>query len=343
MMGAALGAAATTALPGAVAAAPRIPIGAACNHYVLGTDQAYRAALARHVDVIVPEGAMKWDYIRPKPDAFDFEPAAPTAAFARLNGLQLRGHTLVWCTPKPGWLNALGSEAETAREMERHIPRVMGHYRGQVRSWDVVNEPIAEKPTSDRDLRQGVWLRHLGDRYIDRAFRIAADVDPAGERVLNEYGVEATRPQDKIKRQGFLRLIRELKDRGVPLTAIGLQGHLHGDLVIDTDGVSRFCQEVARMGLDVLVTELDVIDDKLPGDIAERDRLVARRAEQFLGAVFAGARPKLVCTWGISDRYTWVPTWFKRADGQKNRSLPLDHDMNVKPFWHVLQRFCRGA
>lgn len=97
------------------------------------------------------------------------------------------------------------------------------------------------------------------------------------------------------------------------------------------------------MGLDLLVTELDVIDDKLPGDIAERDRLVARRAEQFLAAVFAGARPKLVCTWGISDRYTWVPIWFKRADGLQNRSLPLDHDMNVKPFWHVLQRFCRGA
>ena len=80
-------------------------------------------------------------------------------------------------------------------------------------------------------------------------------------------------------------------------------------------------------------------DNALPGDIETRDALVARRAEQFLSAVFAGHRPELICTWGISDRYTWVPTWFKRSDGLPNRPLPFDSDMRPKPLWHVIQSF----
>lgn len=320
-------------------AAQRIPIGAACNHYVLSTDPEYRAALARNVDVIVAEGAMKWDALRPSREAFEFAHADATARFARSAGLALRGHTLVWCVPAPQWLQSISSSGEAEREMRRHIERVVPRYANQIRSWDVVNEPIAEQPADARDLRQGVWQKWLGERYIDVAFRAAKEAEPGMQRVLNEYGIEAARPQDRKKREAFLRLIRDLLNRGAPVTAIGIQGHLQGDIEIDADGLSRFCEEIRRMGLDLLITELDVIDYALPGPVEERDASVAAKAERFLSAVFAGHRPSLICTWGLTDRYTWVPTYYKRTDGRPNRPLPFDSELKPKPLWSVIQRF----
>ncbi len=325
------------------AGAARVPVGAAANHYILPDNAAYRAALAKHCDVIVAEGAMKWAEIRPDRETFNFAAGDATVAFASTHGLRVRGHTLVWCEGNPAWLQTLANASEAERELRRHIVRVIDHYRTPIDDWDVVNEPIAEKPRSSTDLRDGVWLSRLGGRYIDTAFQIAADIAPRQRRVINEYAIEAATPRDKLKREAFRRLILELKGRGVPLTGVGLQGHLDGASEIDSDGVSAFCAEMARAGLDVLITELDVNDFHLPADIVARDAIVAKRTEQFLTAVFAGCRPKLICTWGITDKHTWMPMWFKRRDGLANRPLPLDADLAEKPMLRILQRFSSGA
>jgi endo-1,4-beta-xylanase len=128
----------------------------------------------------------------------------------------------------------------------------------------------------------------------------------------------------------------------VPLTAIGLQGHLRGELAIDKEGLSAFVAELRSLGLEVLVTELDVIDDKLPGPPSLRDAIVAAKAYDFLDAIFAAARPKAILTWGITDRHTWVPIWFKRRDGLPNRPLPLDADYRPKPLMRVIEHFARA-
>ncbi len=323
-------------------AATRVPFGAAANHHHLPVDAAYRTALSRHCDVLVAEGAMKWPEIRIKRDVFDFTHGDPLVAFARQNALQVRGHTLVWCEGNPPWVKDIATAAQAERELRRHIERVVMHYKQSINDWDVVNEPIAEKPRNSMDLRPGLWPSRLGESYIDLAFRIAADVAPTQRRVLNEYGTEGAAPTDRMKRAGFRRLILDLKSRDVPLTAIGLQAHLDGSVDVDTDGVSAFCSEMSRAGLDILITELDVNDFNLPGDIAERDAMVAKRTRDFLGAVLAVCRPKLICTWGLTDRYTWMPTWFKRRDGLPNRSLPFDVDYKPKPMWHVVQDACRA-
>jgi endo-1,4-beta-xylanase len=327
----------------ATAAAGKIPFGAAANHYVLPTDANYRAALARHCDVVVAEGAMKWDVIRAERTSFDFKHGDDLVAFAAQHGLQVRGHTLVWCEANPPWLKTLTTAGDAERELRRHIERVVSHYKQSIRSWDVVNEPIAEKPRNSMDLRPGVWPSLLGERYIDIAFKTAAEVAPDQQRVLNEYGIEHATPQDRLKRAGFNRLILDLKSRGVPITAVGLQAHLDGAQEIDKDGVAQFCRDMTRAGLDVLITELDVNDFTLPADAAARDAIVAQKTKDFLDAVFAGCRPKLICTWGLTDRYTWMPMWFKRTDGLQNRPLPLDGNLQPKPMMQVIAQRLGGA
>jgi endo-1,4-beta-xylanase len=342
MLTAAAGMAAATSVASlTVHGAARVPFGAAVNHYILPHDAVYRSAVARHCDVVVGEGAMKWAAIRPQPDVTDYTAGDELVAFAKSNGLTTRGHTLVWNAANPPWVDKLATRAAADIALRNHIAQTVARYRGTIRDWDVVNEPIAEKPTSDRDLRPGVWLSQLGAGYVDQSFRLAAEADPSGRRVINEYGIESARDQDRIKRAGFRRLILDLKSRGVPVTGVGLQAHIRGDLAIDKAGVSAFCAEMARAGLDVLVTELDVIDHTLPADPAARDTAVAKLADDFLGAVFAACRPVLVCTWGLTDKHTWVPTWFKRADGLPNRPLPFDAEWQPKPLWKVIQRYCQ--
>jgi endo-1,4-beta-xylanase len=224
--------------------------------------------------------------------------------------------------------------------MTDHIEKVMGRYRGKVKTWHVVNEPIDDAKGDVPGLRPSLWLANLGDKYIDLAFRTAHRVDPACKLVLNEYDLESIDGTSPKKREAFRRLIHSLLDRDVPLHGIGLQGHIRGQYQIDRDGLFAFVAELHSLGLAVHVTELDVIDNALPGPSAMHDALVATRAYDFLEPIVAAARPEIIATWGITDRHTWVPIWNKRKDGLPNRPLPFDANCQPKPLWNVIDYYC---
>ncbi|GLS46361.1 endo-1,4-beta-xylanase [Methylobacterium brachythecii] len=326
--------------PGVLA---RAVYGAAVRGDALANDPAYAEAVAARCRTIVPEGSLKWPVIRPNRETFDFGDADRIAAFAGRHGIGLRGHTLAWYGGMPSWTDAITSRAEAERVLSEHIERVVSRYAGLITSWDVVNEPIPDAPSSPGDLRPFVWTRTLGADYIPIAFRAAASADPTARLVLNEYDVEFAGARFKGKRDALLAIARRLVDSGVPLHAIGLQAHLFADRSIDRDGLQAFLREIRAMKLDVLVTELDVVDVSLPGDVEARDRQVAEMARAFLSAVAEVIPPSTILTWGISDRYTWVPTYFTRPDGLPNRPLPLDAAMRPKPLMAVIERYTRSA
>lgn len=317
-----------------------IPYGACVNYAPLNQDFDYRTALKTYCDQLTPEGGLYWFDLRPTREQFKFDMADAIVAFADANEMTPRGHTLVWHGAMPDWTKAISGAAEAEREMTAHIERVMSRYRGKIKTWHVVNEAIDDSKGEVPGLRQSIWLQNLGDRYIDLAFRTARRVDPAAELVLNEYGLESADGKAPKKREAFLKLIRDLLDRGVPLNGVGLQGHILAEHAIDRDGVYEFVAELRSLGLSVHVTELDVIDKTLPGPIAVRDAVVAARAYDFLEPICAATQPSIIATWGITDRYTWVPIYNKRGDGMPNRPLPLDANYQPKPLWRVIDYFC---
>ena len=317
-----------------------IPYGACVNYAPLSRDLDYRAALKSYCDQLTPEGGLFWFDLRPAPDQFKFDMADAMLAFADANEMTLRGHTLIWYGAMPDWTKAISGAAEAEREMTTHIERVMSRYRGKIKTWHVVNEAIDDSKGEVPGLRPNVWLQNLADKYIDLAFRTAHRVDPAAELVLNDYGLECADDKQPKKRQAFLKLIRDLLDRGVPLHGVGLQGHILGGYQIDRDGLHDFVAELRSLGLSVHVTELDVIDNALPGPVAVRDAVVAARAYDFLEPICAAIQPSVIATWGITDRYTWVPVYNKRKDGLPNRPLPLDANYQPKPLWRVIDYFC---
>jgi endo-1,4-beta-xylanase len=318
----------------------RIPYGACVRNDPLQSESDYRTALKTYCQQLTSEGGLFWVLLRPARDRFTFEAADIALNFAEQNGMTLRGHTLIWYGAMPKWTSDIEGAADAEREMTTHIQRVMSHYRGKIKVWHVVNEAIDDPKTGIPGLRPNIWLQNLGETYIDKAFRIAHQVDPTAELILNEYDIECADGTSPNKREAFRGLIHALLDRGVPLHGVGLQGHIKGKYEIDRDGVFNFASEMNSLGLTVHITELDMIDNDLPGPIPVRDAVVATRAHDFIEPIFAAVRPSFIGTWGITDRYTWVPTWYKRKDGMPNRPLPLDENYQRKPLWDVIDYFC---
>jgi len=327
----------------AQAATQPIPFGSAAEISAFREDARYRDALKRYCDVIVPMNDLKWQALRHDRPRFDFSGADEIVAFAQANGKALRGHTLLWGEALPPWAKEITTRADAERELVNHIEIVVDRYKGRIATWDVVNEVIKYEPEPSAPYRDTIWQRLLGPEHIEIAFRTAARVDPKARLVLNDFLFEEATPAGAARRKVALDTFRRLRDKGIPVHGLGIQAHLYGEQDLDLDGLQRFLRDLDALGLDLEITELDVIDWKLPADPARRDKLAAERVSGFLGAVIAAKQPKAIVTWGLTDRYSWVQDVFPRRDGARARPLPLDADYREKPMMAVLERFRRGT
>jgi endo-1,4-beta-xylanase len=320
-------------------AAPRRRYGAASMVETFREDARYRAALARHCDLITPMNDLKWEALRHDRNGFDFSGADEQIAVARANGQALRGHALLWYNALPAWAKALDDASTARRELVSHIETVAGRYSGVLESWDVVNEAISHDPIEQGPWRKGVWLDTLGPTHVDLAFEVAMKADPKAKLVLNDYDLENVGPRFEARRAIAIDVVRRLQGRNIRIDAIGLQGHLYAERPIDRDGLARFVRDLRALGVGVLVTELDVIDWRLPADAAVRDRRAAAHVEAFLQALDAEGTLDTVVTWGITDRHSWIAETFPRDDGLPPRPLPLDAGYRAKPMLEAIARY----
>ena len=304
----------------------------------LFSDADYRALVIEQAAILTPENALKFDALQPEQGRFDFSPADALVDGARDNGLLARGHTLAWNDWPAPWLKPL-SHAELARVFDAYLETVVPHFAGRLQSWDVVNEPFWLGKDKPGTFRPGPWYDSMGIDYIFRAFRRTAALDPHAKLVLNEAWTERTDPVGLAVRASLLKLIDRIQDKGLKLDAIGLQGHLTPQIAFSDASFSDFLHEIARRGVEIYITEFDVSDASYPRDVAQRDRDVARRTREFLGAVLAVPATTMVVTWGLSDRYTWWrdPT-IMAAYGLEwlPRPLPYDDMLRKKPMWDAM-------
>jgi endo-1,4-beta-xylanase len=301
--------------------------------------------------LIVAENDMKWQVMnRGGRGDDDYGPADTVAAFALENDLVLRGHNLLWYQRTPSWFFDLTSRPEIESAIVERVRRLAGHYRGMVHSWDVVNEPIEPKDGRPDGLRTGVFLEMFGPDYLDLAYRTAREADPAARLVVNEYDVELDAPEQEARRTALLNLLERMRRSGTPVDAVGVQAHLScaGGPPFSAARLRRFLADVAALGLTIQITELDVTDENAPADEAHRDRLVADTYSRFLDTALDEPAVKMVVTWGLSDRHSWIvrketheSKW--RSDGMPSRPLPFDSDLKPKPaFEAIAQAFAHA-
>jgi GH35 family endo-1,4-beta-xylanase/enterochelin esterase-like enzyme len=235
------------------------------------------AIATRHFSAITPENSMKPMFLQPTEGRFNFSNADRLVELAEKNGATPIGHCLVWHSQTPRWFfqgpggRPAGRELALAR-LRKHIAGVVGHYKGRVKQWDVVNEAISDRP--GEMVRPSPWLKAIGEDYIAEAFRAAHDADPDAILIYNDYQIE-TGP----KRAKALKLLKSLLDKKVPVHAVGLQCHWRLD-GLDLAEVEESIKQFAALGLKVMITEMDisVLPAKYRG--ADISRTEPRGAEQ---------------------------------------------------------------
>ncbi len=296
------------------------------------TNGVYCRLIQRECASLVCENEMKWRVVRQRDGTYNFRRADAIVAFARRNGMSVRGHTLLFHRAlNPLWDAAVQrSGAEAA--ITNHIGMTIGHFGTNVTSWDVVNEPIDPNGARSDRLRQSPFLAALGPAYIDVAFERARQVAPTAELVLNDWVAPYRPPFFRDHRYAMLRLLERLNRSDVPIDALGIQAHLVAARQdIDVKAWQAFLDDVAALGLRILITEFDVADSRLPPETTTRDTVVADHAREFLDVTLANLAVTDLLTWGLSDPYSAVRLNHKRADGLANRSLPYDENNQPKP------------
>jgi endo-1,4-beta-xylanase len=323
------------------AAAKGIIYGSSVRYNDLTSSPKYAKIVARECGILVPEWELKWTCgdknLRPNSRDFDFKPADWIANFARNNKMLLRGHTLAWHESLPKWFDEQANQQNAELLLTNHIQTVMGHYAGKVHSWDVVNEALLPPDGRSDALRKTPWLNLLGKDYIELSFRLAHQADPKALLTYNDNGMDYNMAEDEAKRHAVLNLLQDLKSKGTPVHALGIQAHLSGDRSnFSQDKFREFLRDVASLGLKIMITELDVIDQKLPLDINKRDRIVAGAYEDYLSAALDEKAVIAVITWGLSDRQTWISEFAPRTDRAAVRPLPFDRNFNCKLAWNAI-------
>jgi endo-1,4-beta-xylanase len=291
-------------------------------------DTANRDLGTREADMLTPGNDMKWDATEPQRGQFSFTNGDFVVSAAKASNQRVRGHTLVWHNQLPSWLtNGSFTPAELGSILDTHIATVAGHYKGQLYAWDVVNEPFNE----DGTFRDTLWYRGLGQGYIAQALRDARAADPAAKLYVNDYNTDGV----NAKSDAMYNLVRSLQQQGVPIDGVGIQAHLIIGQVPGTmrQNIERF----AALGLDVAVTELDIRMDTP----ADSTKLATQAADygKVADACLAVARCVGITTWGLSDKYSWIPGVFP---GQ-GAALPFDESFQPKPAYDALNRAFGGT
>jgi len=316
-------------------------------------DVANAALVKREFNTISPENVLKWVVVHPQPNQYDFAPADKYVAFGERNGMFIIGHTLVWHSQVPAWVfkddqgQPLTRDALLAR-MKDHINTVVGRYKGRIKGWDVVNEALNE----DGTLRETPWMKIIGPDYLQKAFEYAHEADPAAELYYNDYNLDYP-----AKRDGAVRLVKSLLDRGIPVHAIGSQEHLKltTPTAIQVDSAIR---AFAAIGVKVNVTELDI--DLLPpatrntgADVSMRagpapnlnpytaglpDSMQVKLARRYedLFRVYLANKDAIdrVTFWGVADGDSWLNGW--PVPGRTSYPLLFDRQLGKKPAYDAV-------
>ncbi len=332
------------------AAGERMLMGAAIGARSLDRP-AHAALIAAQFNCVTAENEMKPISLQRVQGTFTFERADRIVAFANEHNMQVVGHTLCWHSQAPQWLfqdaagQPLGREAALAN-LRAHIDTVVKHYRGKVKGWDVVNEAINDAP--EPYLRNTPARRAIGDDYVLKAFEFAHEADRDAELYYNDYGIDVG-----AKRERALRLIRQIKQAGLRLDAVGIQGHWAlqtPDLAEIERGIQAFINERVK----VMITEMDI--DVLPrnralgADINATEREgrdpyraglpdnVQRSLADRYGALFAMflrySQVARVTLWGVSDGDSWLNNFPVR--GRTNHPLLFDRQLQPKPAFRAV-------
>lgn len=294
----------------------------------------------RNFNMVVGENAMKFDATEPRRNSFNFSSGDQIVNWALKHDMQVRGHTLAWHSQTAQWVHDTEySKKEMLSILKNHIFKVVGHWKGKITEWDVVNEVLAENQGrgvgAGYDLRnpgESVWYRRCGEEFIDSAFVWAHQADPDAILYINDYNIgHWENHYESGKTHAMYNLVKRLLDDGIPVHGVGMQMHtsING---LNVSSIEKTIKEFQTLGVKCIITELD-----MPGSNPSSSSEQRVQATKYAGLVDIVCRydnaPTFV-VWGIADDRSWL------ENSEQTKPLLFDPEMAAKPAYiSVVNKF----
>ena len=321
-------------------------LGAAINeNTILGLDPKSATIVNREFNTITPENSLKWMFIQPKPNKFNFKAADKYVEMGLKNNMYIVGHALVWHAQLADFMQNIDNSAEARKHVDNHINRLVSRYKGKIDAWDVVNEAFEE----DGSLRASVFYKNMGENYIEEVFRITEKADPDADLIYNDYNLYKPK-----KRAAVLEMVKKFKANGTKINGVGVQAHW--DLKSPSlEEIEQIILDIHAEGVSVSFTELDISVlpnpwemvgaevtqnfSKFEGDPkmnpypnglpdAVQEKLAKRYQDIFNLFVKHSDKINRVTFWGVMDKHSWLNDW--PIKGRTNYPLLFDRDYQPK-------------
>ena len=273
-------------------------------------------------DVITPENILKPENMQNVEGTFTYGATDKMMSFAKEHKLDVVAHTLVWHQQIPTWMMEDVDKDTATLQMQNHIKNVASHYKGQVISWDVVNEAIEDGMALPADgdwtkcLRSSKWYNSIGPEYIAMAFRYAKEADPTCKLYYNDYNLETPEKADVA-----YAMIKDLLSQGVPIDGVGLQAHYQTGTA--AGGLEYAIEKFSSLGLEISVTELDVTYSKtVNGEMPKEGEIQQAITYAQIFKILKKFSDKItrVTFWGNIDSQSW-----------RSEMFPCMFDKNYQP------------
>lgn len=291
----------------------KFPIGASVDPFQLYTNNLYAAIVEEHFNSITTENALKWQSVQPKLDSFNFYKGDSIVAFAKADNLRVHGHVLVTVSiaSLPKWVtNFKGDSTAWETMFKNHIHTVVAHYKGKIKSWDVVNETFDEngqiRNTTQTGNDANIWLSHLGKDYTARAFQYAHEADAEALLFYNDNKQEYS----ERKLDAIINMANDFKKRHIPIDGLGIQMHIN--IHTSNAGIANALKKLAATGLKIHISELDIRLN--PNNKILTDSVAALKAQADKFYFVARAYKTLVppnqqygiTFWNVTDKDSWI-------------------------------------
>ena len=305
------------------------------------TDAGQGELLCQEFNSITAENAMKPASTHPRNGVYTWEGADRIADFCRKHKIKMRGHCLVWHNQFCDWMftddngNPVSKEVFYER-LREHIHAVVNRYKDVVYCWDVVNEAIADG--GPNPYRESRLFKLCGEEFIAKAFEFAREADPKALLFYNDYNAIIPHKRDNI-----YNMVKKMKEAGVPIDGIGMQGHynVHWNNLKEVDAAIRKYSELVDV---IHITELDMrantdmggnLDFKKKAEMQINDEIKQKHEERYV-ELFRLLREhkkvvKSVTFWNLSDRDSWL--------GAHNYPLLFDRNYQPKNVYYKVRDF----
>ena len=327
-------------------------IGAAINEdIILGLDNDSKQIVETQFNSITPENSLKWMFVQPYPNSFNFTVADKYVNIGIKNKMHIVGHALVWHSQLADFMQNVKSKAQMNKHFENHINTVVSRYKGKIDAWDVVNEAFNE----DGSLRESVFYKFLGKNYIEKAFKLANEIDPNADLIYNDYNL-----YKKEKRDGVIQMVKQMQSKGIKIDGIGVQAHWSLNQP-SLNEIEQIIFDISELGVDVMFTELDIsvlpspweqvgaevsqnfsrfegdakmnpYPDKLPKSI--QNKLAKRYNDIFQLFIKHSDKISRVTFWGVMDKHSWLNDF--PIKGRTNYPLLFDRNYQAKEAYKSL-------